>query len=237
MPLPLIILPGYFAAAVDYLEMEKALIAGGFEATIVPLARKDWFPTLGGRSITPILNRIHATVEQVRESTGSDRVNLVAHSAGGWIARIYLGSIPYDIHGQVPGQTYAWGASCWVDRLVTLGSPHVSQERWTKKNLNFVNDRYPGAFEPDVRYVCVAGRAVYGRKGFGGKKGQWLAHSSYELTGGTGETWGDGITPIAAAHLENAENITLDSVWHSPRSPGLWYGTPDVIAQWSDFLR
>jgi hypothetical protein len=37
--------------------------------------------------------------------------------------------------------------------------------------------------------------------------------------------------------LENAENVTLESVWHSPRSPGLWYGTPSVIEQWSEFLR
>lgn len=237
MPLPLIILPGYFAAANDYLEMEKSLSEAGLAATIVPLVRQDWLPTLGGRSITPILNRIHATVEGVRETTGCDRVNLVAHSAGGWIARIYLGEVPYDIHGQVPGQTYAWSASRWVDRLVTLGSPHVSQERWTRKNLNFVNDTYPGAFEPTVRYVCVAGRAVYGKRSLFGQRGQWLAYSSYELTGGVGAAWGDGITPIGAAHLENAENITLEGVWHSPRSPGVWYGTPEVVGRWCGFLR
>ncbi len=231
MPLPLIILPGYFAAAEDYLEMEKTLTQGGFSATIVPLQRKDWFPTLGGRSMVPILTRIHHTVEAVREASRSDRVTLVAHSAGGWIARIYLGDKLYDVHGEAR----AWGAHRWVDRLITLGTPHVSRERWTKKNLNFVNETYPGSYEAAVRYVCIAGKAVYGRRSL--VRGQWLAHSSYELTGGLGAAWGDGITPIEAAHLVGAENITLEGAWHSPRSPGNWYGTPEVMQHWMNYLR
>ncbi|MEN9218260.1 MAG: hypothetical protein Q6J33_04540, partial [Gloeomargarita sp. DG_2_bins_126] len=59
-----------------------------------------------------------------------------------------------------------------------------------------------------------------------------LAYESYRLTVGKGEVWGDGITPVAAAHLEGAENITLPGVWHSPRSPGEWYGSPGILPQW-----
>ena len=108
----------------------------------------------------------------------------------------------------------------------------ISGERWTKKNLDFVNDNYPGAMYPDVQYICVAGKSIYGEK----KIGQWLAYSSYQQTCGEGNTWGDGITAIAAAHLVGATNITIEGVKHSPRTSGTWYGLPEVIDQWVKYL-
>ncbi len=51
----------------------------------------------------------------------------------------------------------------------------------------------------------MAGKAVYGER----RLGKWLAYNSYQLTCGRGNCWGDGITPIAAAHLTGATNITL----------------------------
>ena len=72
--------------------------------------------------------------------------------------------------------------------------------------------------------MCAAGKAVFGKRGLG----TWLAYQSYELTVGKGETWGDGITPVEAAVLDG-ENLVLEGVWHSPRSPGKWYGSPEVL--------
>jgi triacylglycerol esterase/lipase EstA (alpha/beta hydrolase family) len=232
MSLPSVILPGYLAGAIDYQQMQQTLVELGIPTTIVPLRRKDWFPTLGGRSVLPILERIDQTVQQVRQQYQTERVNLIAHSAGGWIARIYLGEKNYDVHGMVSDRAYAWNARQFVKTLVTLGTPHTSFERWTLKNLNFVNQTYPGAFYSQVKYICVAGKAVFGAR----RPGQWLAYNSYKLTGGQAETWGDGITPICAAHLEGAENVTLENVWHSPRSPGKWYGTPEIIQQWVNLI-
>lgn len=230
MTLPTVILPGYLAGADDYRQMAATLQSSGIPATIVPLKKRDWLPTLGGRSVTPVLRQIDAAVQAVREQTGAPKVNLIGHSAGGWLARIYLGEKPYCIH---PRDTVecVWHARPYVATLLTLGTPHSSQERWTLKNLNFVNLTYPGAFYSDVRYVCVAGKAI-----FGDRVRSWLAYSSYKLTCGSGDRWGDGITPIEAAHLIGADNMTLDSVRHSPRSGGLWYGTPDVMQQWMSHL-
>lgn len=232
MPLPTVILPGYLASAIDYQQMQQTLAELGIPTVTVPLLKRDWVPTLGGRSVLPILERIEQTVQQVRQQTGAEKINLVAHSAGGWIARIYLGEKNYDVHGMLSDRMYAWNAHRYVSTLITLGTPQTSYERWTLKNLNFVNQTYPGAFYPQVKYVCVAGKAVYGAR----KLGSWLAYSSYQLTCGRGDCWGDGITPIAAAHLEGAENITLEKVWHSPRSPGQWYGTPQIVPHWAQFL-
>jgi triacylglycerol esterase/lipase EstA (alpha/beta hydrolase family) len=232
MPLPTVILPGYLAGASDYYPLAQLLSDRGWPTTVVPLTRRDWLPTLGGRSMLPILEQLDQTVQQTLQQYQADAINLIGHSAGGWIARIYLGEKPYDVHGILPGRTLTWSAHRYVRHLITLGTPHVSQERWTRKNLDFVNLTYPAAFHGDVRYVCVAGRAILGQR----RWGSWLAYSSYELTCGQGDCWGDGITPISAAHLPGAENLTLEAVRHAPRSGGVWYGSPEVVAQWIDYL-
>ena len=232
MSLPTVILPGYFARATDYSDLESSLNQQKIPTITVPLGKRDWFPTLGGRSVVPILRKIDRAVAQVRQKYQVSQVNLLGHSAGGWIARIYLGEKPYNIHGDVSPAECLWKAHTHVATLVTLGTPHISQERWTKRNLDFVKDNYPGAFYPDVRYVCVAGKAIYGQR----KLGNWLAYNSYQLTCGQGNCWGDGITPVVAAHLEGAINITLEGVSHSPQSPGIWYGSPAVQPAWVSYL-
>ncbi len=228
--LPTVILPGYLESAIAYRQLEQSLQQMGFPTVTVPLRRRDWFPTLGGRPVTPILQQLDHTVKQLLQQHKASTINLIGHSAGGWISRIYLGEKPYFGRGQV-ASIDAWQAHTYVSTLVTLGTPHVSQERWTRWNLDFVKNNYPGAFYRHVRYICVAGKTIYGRR-----RGSWLAYSSYQLTCGQGNCWGDGITPIAAAHLEGAENLVLEGVNHSPRSAGLWYGSPEVLPSWVPYL-
>jgi triacylglycerol esterase/lipase EstA (alpha/beta hydrolase family) len=231
--LPTVILPGYLESADVYLPLQQALAALGSPTTTVPLRKRDWLPTLGGRSMVPILRQLDRTVKSALEAHGADRLNLIGHSAGGWISRIYLGEIPYTIHGDVTANDRLWNAKSTIANLITLGTPHISRERWTRKNLDFVNDNYPGAFYPEVRYICVAGKSIYGEK----KRGQWLAYSSYQQTCGEGNIWGDGITPITAAHLAGAVNIEIDGVKHSPRAAGIWYGSDEVRDRWSEYLK
>ncbi len=230
MVLPTVILPGYLANAQPYQEMEAALTKQGFPAVTVPLRRRDWLPTLGGRSIIDIVRSLDATAQKAMVDYDCDQINLVGHSAGGWISRIYLGDVPYDIHQSNRHRTFPHPARDHVSTLLTLGTPHSSQERWTQKNLNFVNQAYPGAFYTDVSYVCVAGKSVEG------KKSDWFTFNSYKITGGDGFVWGDGIVPVSAAHLEGAHNAVLEKVWHSPRPDRLWYGSNEAVEQWSQWL-
>ncbi|MDX2100516.1 MAG: lipase [Leptolyngbyaceae cyanobacterium bins.59] len=232
MVLPTVILPGYLAGAEEYLGLQTHLEQRGVPTLTVPLRKWDWVPTIGGRSMIPILRPLHETVQRALQEFGCDRINLICHSAGGWVARIYLGEKPYQIHQDKLGETGLWDRRAQVATLVTLGTPHTSRERWTLRNLNFVNDHYPGAFYPEIRYVCVAGKAVFGAR----RPGQWLAYSSYEITCGQGACWGDGITPIVSAHLEGAENVTLEGVRHAPRPGFVWYGSPDIVKLWIPYL-
>jgi pimeloyl-ACP methyl ester carboxylesterase len=231
--LPTVILPGYLESADVYLPLQQALIEIGTPTTTVPLRKRDWLPTLGGRSMIPILRQLDRTVKAALVDNHASQINLIGHSAGGWISRIYLGELPYTIHNDVTELAGLWNAKTKIANLITLGTPHISGERWTRKNLNFVNDNYPDAiYRDEVKYICVAGKSIYGAK----RIGQWLAYSSYEMTCGRGDVWGDGITPIIAAHLVGAENITIEGVKHSPRTAGIWYGSPEVRSQWIGYL-
>jgi triacylglycerol esterase/lipase EstA (alpha/beta hydrolase family) len=231
MPLPTVILPGYLESAIAYRSLEQSLQNLGFPTVTVPLRRRDWLPTLGGRPVTPILWQLDRTVKQILQQHNASQINLIGHSAGGWISRIYIGEKPYFAKRR-DLKPSLWGASSLVATLVTLGTPHISQERWTRWNLDFVTNNYPGAFYKNVHYVCVAGKTIFGER----RRGSWLAYSSYQLTCGKGDTWGDGITPIEAAHLEGAENIVIEGVKHSPRSQGIWYGSPEALKVWAEYL-
>jgi pimeloyl-ACP methyl ester carboxylesterase len=235
MPLPTVILPGYLAAAQDYLALEQYLNTAGFPTVTVPLTRKSWWVTLGGRPVTPILSLLDLTIRQALAQHQATQVNLIGHSAGGWISRIYMG-----------GERYCdrqWNGLPLVNTLITLGTPHTSQERWTRSNLNFVNTHYPGAFHSGVNYVCIAGKSIYGKPSL--RLGEWFTYQSYKITGGIGRCWGDGITPIESAHLKGATNLVYDNVQHSPRPSGTgkqgqphycWYGSPEIASQWIQYL-
>lgn len=229
MPLPTVILPGFLESAQAYFSLEESLQNLGFPTVTVPLQRRDWIATLGGRPVTPILKHLHSTVEHILRQKNASQINLIGHSAGGWISRIYLGEIAY---GKGNLNLSTWKGHPKVATLITLGTPHISLERWTRSNLDFVNHNYPGAFHKKVNYVCVAGKTIFGKR----RLGNWLAYNSYKLTCGEGNTWGDGITPIKAAHLEGAKNLIIDNVMHSPRSPKPWYGSQQSLSIWSQYL-
>jgi len=221
-PLPTVIIPGYFAGAQEYQPLAQSLSRQGIPARVVPLSQLSWLPTLGGKPVTPVLKIIAQTLREACREHNSAQVNLVGHSAGGWIARILMGEKVYD------GNT--WALHPRVRTLITLGTPHCSQEPYTRANMEFVNNNYPGAFQAGVRYVCLAGKAVLGTS-------NWLTRQSYLLTVGDADGWGDGITPISAAHLTGAENLVYEQVLHSPRGGRFWYGSPAIVAQWIDYLR
>ena len=56
---------------------------------------------------------------------------------------------------------------------------------------------------------------------------------------GDAAVWGDGITPVASASLDGAENLVLEGVYHSPLGAEAgrpWYGSAGVLEQWAGLL-
>lgn len=208
---------------------------------VVPITKATWLSTLGGRPVTNVLQLIDDAVKNALQHTGSSNVSIVAHSAGGWISRIYLGDRPYPD----PDDGRAWQGNRFVSTLLCLGTPHKSDEKVTVKNMAFVNESYPGAFHDHVKYINFVGDGgsvddVNGTWWRFWEK-DWFQRMSYRLTSNQltqGPVAGDGIVPVSVAFLEDAHhNVCLKGVWHSSAPGRPWYGHPRVVEYWSTFLR
>jgi triacylglycerol esterase/lipase EstA (alpha/beta hydrolase family) len=76
MPLPTVILPGYFARrSTEYQSLKRALNERGIPTITVPLRKRDWVLTLGGRSFVAILQQIDRVVKQTMKQYNTTQVN------------------------------------------------------------------------------------------------------------------------------------------------------------------
>lgn len=107
-------------------------------------------------------------------------------------------------------------------------------------NMAFVNTECANC-EQNVEYVCVGGTGVAFDGPGGGSwrfwEDGWISRVSYGITAGEGALEGDGIVPTECFYLDGAMNVELEGVWHSPKSPGPWYGDERAVAYWSTLIR
>eukprot|EP00775_Hariotina_reticulata_P002812 gene2813-3104_t len=195
-----------------------------------------------------------AAVQQLADRYGSP-VCLVGVSAGGWLARLALSSLPYD------GQIFGLGPA--VHTLVTCGTPHRSLEAYPFGRAEGIpasittSLQYANHFLPDAdslkptQVICVAGEAVAGaqvslreltsRVWSGQLKlseanTRAFVQSSYVANCGVSEVEGDGVCPVKTALLPGAKALILPDVWHNA-APGVqWYGSKDIVNIWDMYL-
>jgi len=247
---PIIICPAQFGTTADYADLLAQLQAAGHPALVAPLKRTDWFRLIPAsltaeywrgelRPETALpfyFEALDAAVEATRASHPGQKISLVGHSIGGWIARAYLGQLPAE-------------RRCLIGRLVTLGTPHIPPPEGlfraldqTRGLLTNVQSNFPGAFHPEIKYLCVGSRAVKGELRGGGLDGLLGAFSYLPLSGKAANV-GDGITPYECAILPGADELEVDA-FHIGFVPfagfrllgTTWYGSPGVAEQWIDFL-
>jgi pimeloyl-ACP methyl ester carboxylesterase len=162
-------------------------------------------------------------VELALRETGASQIDLIGHSAGGRIARAYLGDAPY--------RGVAYDGQRHVASLTTLGTAHTTYEVWVREFAGASEQRYPGAYYSHIRYRSVAGESVRGRR-LGGIE-EMIAFRSYEVSFGDGNQLGDGIVPTRACYLEGADNIVLEGARHTPyNAPRTWYGATAIVPLW-----
>src|SRR5918911_4360565 len=151
----IIIVGGHMTWPVSYRRLARILAnLSGFEVHVASITPWDW-----------ILGRIHGygqlvfevatTVDKALLESDSDKAVLVAHSAGGVLARVYLGGDP-----PYGGRRYAGHRR--VSHLITLGTPHNVPNEGRLAPIAEVNRLFPGALHAGIRYLCVAGAAVDG---------------------------------------------------------------------------
>ncbi|PON87470.1 GPI inositol-deacylase PGAP1-like [Trema orientale] len=256
----------------DYDKLQITLKEYGIASVVVAkVSRLDWLRNAAGLldpnywrgTLRPrpvldwYLKRVNDAVQEAKElSQSATTLSLIGHSAGGWLARLYM---------QEFGLSH-------ISLLLTLGTPHLPPPKGspgvvdqTRGLLNYVEKNCSKAvYTRDLKYVCIAGRYIQGARLFGNASdakvdggvamdsaGTTAAAAAAELVVpaspppsttsslrsrfigqgykqvcGRAEVWGDGVVPEESAHLEGALNISLDGVYHSP------VGSDDELRPW-----
>jgi len=246
-----IILPGFGNDRIDYINplnrgeeygFVQILAKRGIETAVVPVKRLDWLKIIGGAIADPwafyksnckpnilfkfYFEKVIETLKEEYKKSGDKKLVLIAHSAGGWLARAVLAD-----DSEV---------SDYVCGLVTLGTPHYPPSGEfandaTRGAINFVDKNYPGnhlSKTKNIFYISVAGTAVTSKSGKNTIES--FAMDSYKaVTGDFKEgVSGDGVVPLSSALLQNSEHIILQC-YHSIQAPGdYWYGGDKVVDQW-----
>ncbi|XP_027354166.1 uncharacterized protein LOC113864533 [Abrus precatorius] len=280
---PAVILPGLGNNSGDYDKLKQTLNDKyGVRTVVAKVSRLDWLRNAAGLvdpnywrgtlRPRPVLDwyfgRVQHAVQEAKDlaqAPGATNVSLIGHSAGGWLARVYMRE---------------FGLS-HISLLLTLGTPHLPPPKGvpgvidqTRGLLDYVEKYCPKAvYTPQLKYVCIAGRYIEGARLFDNSNpniealvpanASQLAPDAaitntatasppnttlrarfvgqgYKQVCGQADVWGDGVVPEVSAHLEGALNICLDGVYHSPvgsdDATRPWYGSPDVLEQWVQHL-
>ncbi|KAL7524715.1 hypothetical protein ACHAXR_000684, partial [Thalassiosira sp. AJA248-18] len=203
--IPIVICPGFCNDKIDYSNplnqgddcgFVSTLARRGFDPKLIktmPLERYEWirvaaglfdFPNFYTGNCRPeglgygwYVRRLRKTIEQAYEMAGrKEKVILIGHSAGGWLARAALGDGSWDVgcDGDKNGDELNGEAraSDRVRALFTIGAIHkppagsAASTCVTRGVLSYLDQTYPGAFLSDegIAYVSVGGDAVLGRQ-------------------------------------------------------------------------
>jgi len=151
-------------------------------------ARVDDYPTnVHPQGQFPLPSSLSSSLSSNSTATGKKKIALIGHSAGGWIARIYLSNVTYG--GKVyRGQEH-------VHSLVTLGTPHGPAPGFAFEGIQWI-DRIEKQQQVSrrVRQLAVGGTGFMGGEWGGLTKG---AYAFCCLNGTDGTHYdGDGVTPI-----------------------------------------
>eukprot|EP00892_Ulva_mutabilis_P010479 jgi/Ulvmu1/7803/UM004_0032.1 len=240
-----VMLPGLGNSSADYGKFAEVLQDKyNCDVEIAEVARIDWARNAAGLTdarywqgtLSPrptvdwYLNRIDRALKALKERGHTSPATMLTHSAGGWLGRVYLND--FGCQG--------------VDRLVSLGSPHLPPAAGaagivdqTRGILTFCEDNFPGCHHEEVKYVTVASQFIKGVKwGDAGTWQQRIAGAGYKQVCGSADVWGDGIVPVPSAHLEGAINVDIEGAYHSPLGASedrTWYGDEEHIEKWIDY--
>lgn len=277
---PVVICPGFGNDQIDYDEplkqpkevgLRSVLARRGFnpeQIYTVPVQRSDWIRVAGGLFDIPdfytgnakatglgygwYLERLKETVDEAFEQSGGERVILLAHSAGGWLARAAMADGTWSSERGLQTNER-------IRCLATMGAIHFEPVDIatcvTRGALKSTNEMYPGAFLKDsgIGYVSIGGAAIvgddskdptpetdadklYANRGEG--SASRVAFTSYEAVCGTGGVIGDGVVPFDWSQLDGARQIKLNGVLHSINEAGTtiptdrWYGSEGIVDSW-----
>jgi len=219
---PVVLVGGHMTWPLNYRRLAQILAdVSGCEVHVVPITPLDW--VLGRlRGYGQLVFEVASTLDRALLESEADKAVLVGHSAGGILARAYIGGDP-----PYGGRRYSGHRR--VSHLITLGTPHNVPNEGRLAPIAEINELFPGALHPNIRYLCVAGAAVDGAS-------SRRARRRYGRFAGDGRVKGDGKVPVESALLSDTGSLVLDDLYHGRLYGGLknrWYGSDrETVGRW-----
>ena len=219
---PIIILGGFLITSDSYNPAKNAIAnISGRKVYVVDITRGDWFKSNSAEGWITILNKVNRMVAFALNETKAKKVDLIGHSSGGIILRLYLSSEPF--------KDVIYNGKSTTRNLITLGSPHQAVR--ATKLRRFVDEKYPGNFFKNINYVSIGGKVEINSKQTS-LLTKLIARNSYKSITGNKHESGDGLVPLSSSLLKNSQQIILPKTVHGGIFGENWYGSTSKVREW-----
>ena len=188
---------------------------------MVDVTRGDWFRSNSSKGWINILNKVKDKVALALKETKAKKIDLIGHSSGGIMLRLYLSDDPFE------GVIYDGKST--TGNLITLGSPHQAVKATAMRR--FVDEKYPGNFFKNINYVSVGGEIEINTKQTSILT-KLIARDSYKSISGDRTATGDGLVPLSSSLLRNSQQIILQETVHGKIFGENWYGSSSKVKEW-----
>ncbi len=221
---PIIILGGFLITSDSYNPAKNAIEnISGRKVYVVDVTRGDWLKSNSAEGWITILNKVKKMVAFSLNETKAKTVDLIGHSSGGIILRLYLSSEPF--------KDVIYNGKSTTRNLITLGSPHQAVR--ATKLRRFVDEKYPGNFFKNINYVSIGGKVEINSNQTS-LLTKLVARNSYKSISGDKNECGDGLVPLSSSLLKNSQQITLPNTVHGGIFGKNWYGCTSKVRAWWD---
>jgi len=221
---PIIILGGFLITSEAYIPaMNTIENISGRKVYVVNVTRKDWFKSNSSIGWINILNKVKNKVTFALKETKEKKIDLIGHSSGGIMLRLYLSSEPFN--------NVIYDGKSTTRNLITLGSPHQAVK--ATKLRRFVDEKYPGNFFKNINYVSVGGKIEINSNQTSILT-KLIAKNSYKSISGDKDESGDGLVPLSSSLLKDSQQIILPETVHGGIFGKNWYGSTAKVREWWD---
>ena len=219
---PIIILGGFLITSEAYNSAKNTIKnISGREVYVVNVTRGDWLQSNSAEGWIHILNKVKNVVALAMKETKAQKVDLIGHSSGGIMLRLYLSSEPF--------KDAIFNGKATTRNLITLGSPHQAVNATALRR--FVDEKYPGNFFQNINYVSIGGKVEI-NSSHTSILTKLTANISYKSISGDKNASGDGLVPLSSSLLQNSQQIILPETVHGGIFGSNWYGTNSKIMEW-----
>ena len=219
---PIIILGGFLITPEAYSPAKKTIEEiSGRNVYVVDVTREDWFKSNSSGGWINILNKVKNKVDFALRETKANKIDLIGHSSGGIMLRLYLANEPFN--------NEIYNGKSTANNLITLGSPHQAIK--ATRLRRFVDEKYPGNFFHNINYVSIGGEVEINSKQTSVIT-KLIARNSYKSISGNKNELGDGLVPLSSSLLKNSQKIILPKTVHGGIFGNNWYGSTSKVREW-----